>query len=273
MPAMKPAFLADFRNSRRVPPQVIVARNSPESYTTRLGALAQSAANEPSFTHDLVSLACLGLLNQEQRTNLALRSQEFDSASWAKIAASIVADVGLAPDGTTTADRIQEDATNSAHALQQSFTIASGATICVSIHVTEQPGSAARFLRVQFTDTPGTNGFRVVIDPVAGTASGAQGIGSGTLSFSGVERVSGGWRVWVSGTAGTATAMVMTLFMQTVAAGSAVYTGDGTSGVRVWGAQVEAGSVPTSYIPTAGSQITRAANSLILSGSEFTSRY
>jgi hypothetical protein len=51
------------------------------------------------------------------------------------------------------------------------------------------------------------------------------------------------------------------------------YTGDGTSGIYVWGAQLEAGAFATSYIPTIASTVTRSADVATITGSLFSGWY
>jgi hypothetical protein len=54
---------------------------------------------------------------------------------------------------------------------------------------------------------------------------------------------------------------------------AAPFTGDGYSGIYVWGAQLEAGAFPTSYIQTVASQVTRSADAASMTGTNFSSWY
>jgi len=51
------------------------------------------------------------------------------------------------------------------------------------------------------------------------------------------------------------------------------YTGDGYSGIYLWGAQLEAGAFPTSYIKTTSAQATRSADSASMTGTNFSEWY
>jgi hypothetical protein len=51
------------------------------------------------------------------------------------------------------------------------------------------------------------------------------------------------------------------------------YVGDGNSGFYTWGAQVEAGAFPTSYIPTGASTVTRSDDLVQMTGTNFSSWY
>jgi hypothetical protein len=84
-------------------------------------------------------------------------------------------------------------------------------------------------------------------------------------SYSAIRVANGWWRVVISETtSGTS--------------GNVVYvdtsvTGDGTNGVFLWGAQLEAGAFATSYIPTIASTVTRSADVATITGSLFSQWY
>jgi hypothetical protein len=82
----------------------------------------------PRFDHDPTTGESLGLLVEESRTNLLLRSEEFDDASWVKGASTTVtANYAVAPNGTTAADRVEMPNTIGT-VVSQPATVVSGLT-------------------------------------------------------------------------------------------------------------------------------------------------
>jgi hypothetical protein len=197
------------------------------------------------------------LLLEGAGTNLVLRSEEFDNASWFKQRSTISnANVVTAPDGTLSADRLQEDttATNS-HYCRQSFNSVSGTVYTWSCYL---KNDNRRYARVQLGD--GAVAFGSVFANVDLSLGTITGTGSDTLSSS-ITPASNGWyRVSVTGEAIASLSYAFAyVFLQNTTS-TTTYTGDGTSGIYLWGAQLEQSSYPTSYIPTSGSTATRAAD-------------
>jgi hypothetical protein len=82
-----------------------------------------------------------------------------------------------------------------------------------------------------------------------------------------------GWyRISVTQTANLTTAVAQFVIFLISSTGG-TYTGDGTSGLFLWGAQLEAGSTPSSYIPTTTAAVTRNADVASITGSAFSSWY
>jgi hypothetical protein len=85
--------------------------------------------------------------------------------------------------------------------------------------------------------------------------------------------VGNGWyRCTVSRTALASSGAYWQINMAT-ADNSLNFTGNGFSGIYIWGAQLEAGSFATSYIPTVASQVTRSSDAASMTGTNFSSWY
>ena len=212
----------------------------------------------PRFDYDPVTLAPKGLLIEEQRTNLLVRSEEFDNAAWVKLRATVTANATTSPDGTVDADKLVEDTTASnTHIISQTATIAASTsyTFCVYLKAGERT-----FARLLFGDAGGNNGVRVDVNLSNGATSTSVAGTGWVLTAASATAVGNGWyRVVLTGANTSATAGIGIIYLAS-ALGTISYTGDGTSGIYLWGAQVEAGAFATSYIPTVASQVTRTAD-------------
>jgi hypothetical protein len=221
----------------------------------------QSAANNVArFDHNPVTGESLGLLIEEQRTNLVLRSEEFDNASWLKGATSIQSNTIVAPDGTLTGDKLVENTANAQHYAQQTITVSSGVAYTASCYVKAAERNRVNIFIAQST-SPFTIHANVSVDLSNGTVVDGSGI---------VTSIGNGWyRISITG---TTTSTGEFFRVSTISSGTTTsYTGDGYSGIYIWGAQLEIGAFPTSYIPTVASQVTRSADAASMTGANFSS--
>jgi len=186
------------------------------------------------------------LLVEEARTNLLLRSEEFDNAIWGKSnfggagVPVVTSNFGVSPDGTVDADRVQMTlnggtTTSDRALLQQSVTLVAATAYT----------------------------FSVWVRSLSGTVS--MGIGCDNVVGNTPITVTTTWqRFTVSGTS-TGTSGLAWLQLR----GGQTPTQSATADVLVWGAQLEAGAFATSYIPTIASTVTRSADVATITGSLF----
>lgn len=239
-------------------------RNSSATYFGSDGLLKTTSANEPRIDYDPVTGECKGFLVEEARTNLLLRSEEFENAGWVKTRASIEQNVAVAPNGTLTADRFFEDTTaNNTHQLVQTASFTSGQLVTFSVYAK----TYSRRLELRFTGVAFSDNQAAVFNLADGTAHAT----AGTPTFSMASIGNGWYRCWITATSNSTAGASATFRL--FDPGTSSYTGDGTSGVYIWGAQLEEGAFPTSYIKTESTAVTRAADSAVMTGSNFSSWY
>ena len=197
-------------------------------------------------------------------------SSELDNAIWTKVAASIRSNAVIAPNGTLSADRILENTANSGHYTEQRPTIAASTTYTASWYVKAGERTMCNFENYSYPTTSIYANVRFDLSTGAFTAP-ALG-GGATITATAENKGNGWWRVCLVITLGGSD----TQMMQRCAlhnGTTTVYTGDGYSGIYIWGAQLEAGAFPTSYIPTTSAQVTRAADAASMTGTNFSSWY
>lgn len=224
------------------------------------GILVQSAASVPRLDYNPLTLAALGLLGEGQSTNLVSYSENYFGSGWGQGSGWIVAtNAGSTPAGTANATSIVEDTTTVSRSIQNSQTLTAGASYTLTTYVKRLSGT--RYFGMNIAGgAPGAT-----FDLTGVTA--ASQAGSQTNVAASITPVGNGWfRCSLSFTNSqnlTGTSARLTI-SSTVGSSQLSYLGDGTSGFYVWGTQFESGLSATSYIPTAGAQVTRAPDSLIL---------
>lgn len=257
-------------------PRMTYSRGSTAVFANQSGVLKSVSNNVPRRTASPGGGNVLGLWTEAAATNVALRSEEFDiSATWLRFLATSTANAVAAPDGNTTADRLTEDNTASqAHYTQQTTTaIAPSVLQTFSVWVKKDQRNV---LLLVADNGAQSNNAQAVFDLTAGTASATAANGNAVLARTLIEAWPNGWyRCAIACTPNTSgtTSMFRAALTNGTTVASGIYNGDNASGAWMWGAQLETGGYPTSYIATTTASVARSADSVIHLSGSFVSPY
>jgi hypothetical protein len=258
-------FAADKALTARKGPTPTFTRGSAGRFVGSDGLIQSAAVNTARFDYDPVTLACRGLLIEESRTNLLLRSEGLDASPWIQInTTTITSNNTTAPDGATTAERFTVGATTQAYGFFNSTTSwTSGVTYTSSFFL-----KADQVTRVRISaGSQATHPISAIFD-LTGNGS-IVGTPTGTAY---IERYANGW--YRCSVTATSTATGLTSLRVTAVTGTNDnYPGNSVDSFWAWGAQNEVGAFATSYIPTVASSVVRSADVCSITGSAFTGFY
>jgi roadblock/LC7 domain-containing protein len=234
--------------------------------------LKTAAANEWPREFDPVTGECLGRSVWESRTNLATYSEDFSNAAWTKSNTTISANQIIAPDGTLTADKLVEDATLNLHRMFSTAAAGAANTYTASVYAKY---SGRDFICIRMFTSVGNNYATAVFNVNTGVVGATASSAGYTSLTSTITAVGNGWyRCSFKATAAGAVGNLLMGLLDSNTAdinGGTTYTGDGYSGIYIWGAMFESGAFATPYTPTVASQVTRVADSAAMTGVNFSS--
>lgn len=217
------------------------ARNSTATYTGPDGLIKTAAANEARYDYDPLTGECKGLLVEEQRTNLILYSRQFLSPVWATLRDCVISPMStLTPFGDVLAHKIQVGINSPTQVnIGAGVNLTVGTQYCASAVV-----KAGNTAKVSLAIGRGPSSWRT--DFELGVSTNATHLGNGWYLISVLCPAADGTNGSVN-----------------IYPGNRLYNTPGEF-IYVAGAQLEAGSFPTSYIPTPATFTGRASTATYL---------
>jgi len=220
-----------------LPPGFSLTRSGTNAtYFDSAGLLQTAGANVARGTYRYNGSAWVfdGTMIEQAATNICLRSEAFDNGVWATEGGYfnpvvVTPNTTVAPDGNTTADTLTSS-TVPAGCIQ---IIAAAANTTYTFSVWVKTGTLAA-----------SNIFLIVDTTLAG-------VHVATIGFSNLTTATAAWQRF------SITVTTPAAGFDSLAVGLD-FSGAGTT--FVWGAQLEVGSAPTSYIATGAASATRAAD-------------
>jgi hypothetical protein len=234
-----------------------VVRATTKTRTNSLGVIESVPINVASL--DYTNGSCPSILVEPQRTNLVLRSEEFDNASWGKINSVITTNSATSPSGNLTADTLSGNGTSGITYLFQSPNVVSNTNYTISVF--------AKKNQTDFIQIFGSGGFGSTVFANFDLVNGVIGT-TGTSNIStNIQNYGNGWyRCSVTALSTQLTGGVFIVPVNSLTAARNPVFNNTNHSIYIWGAQLEAGSNATSYIPTVASAVTRNADVISKTG-------
>lgn len=227
------------------------SRSTVATCVTESGLVASHAANVLRYDHLPITGAFRGILCEGAATNLLRYSADLTQTVWG--ATGVTKSHGhAAPDGSVEASLIKVNTAGGLHRVHQQWNPVLGQSYTQSVWL------KSAGVRYVYVNIDANMNARITVD----LQTGAYVVGGTAAQKPVVTPYPGGWyRVSITGT-GTLAIGNSTYFQASsiLAAGDNAFTGNGTDGFLVWGAQLETGPEPSSYIASLANSATRAAD-------------
>ncbi|OFW88525.1 MAG: hypothetical protein A3B66_08660 [Alphaproteobacteria bacterium RIFCSPHIGHO2_02_FULL_46_13] len=198
------------------------------------GNIQTGTVGTPRFEYDPTTLQPKGLLLEGYTVNYALRSADINLSPWVVSNGTITANITTAPTGTAVAEKLVENAGTGDKEVSQAITVTNATVYTASIYA-----KAAERTQVRFRSSGGSSIF---------TLTGSGTAVSGGTDTASIQQINSGWYRLAVKFISSSTSE--TIAFALINGGVSSYAGDGTSGAYAWGAQLEIGQTPSSYIPT-----------------------
>jgi hypothetical protein len=199
------------------------------------------------------------LLVEPQRTNLLLRSEEFDNVYWTKTGGTLNSNVINSPSGTLTADEFLQTASNAN--ITRNVIVSAGATHTFSFFIKKIEGEWVRIAIFNSAFTEFVNVWFNISTKQKGIFS------KSVLSTYVMHNITNFQNDWVrlDVTFAIPIDTNINVNLQLVNADNST-TRLLPASFYLWGAQLEAGAYATSYIPTTSASVTRNADVISKTG-------
>lgn len=258
-----------FKTPGFLDPRITFSRASNATYVGKSGTIVTAATDQPRFEYSSSNGMYLGVLNEKQRVNYIIQSENF-STTWAATNITVSNNSTSAPDGNFTADLLIEGVANTA-LMTQSATVLTANLGAGSVFLKSGPNSGTSWVKLFVSGAGAANGAAAWFNLNTGALGSNSIIGGGAQPIAAIDTYADGWyRCRISANCPGETGLSLS-FHSASADGSNTRVANST--YFAWGGQLENERTGTSYIPTTTSTATRASERMAIEGANFTSVY